>query len=429
MKGLKLSLIVMTATLITLGLSGMAFAFHAGGVAECGLCHSMHAPAPGGTKLLIKTDQSSTCLFCHSNPGDTAPSSYHILTLDADAPAGSPPVHRTPGGDFGWIRKTYSYTLRGEAMVEPGQEHGHNVVAKDYGLETDPDKPTAPGGVFNSTNLGCTSCHDPHGQFRRDSSEAVQFRAGGPIIASGSYNNSPGNGSTALPAGQTVGVYRLLAGSGYNTGGVTFNGVPQAVAPSTYNRSEVTFQTRVAYGNKATNGHVKWGTWCATCHGKMHTEGGNYVHKVDWPLSGDIRQIYQQYKGSGNMTGADATSYLSLVPFAENNKTYALLGPNAQRNDTKLQGPSSDQDEVNCLSCHRAHASGFKNALRWNMEGEMILIDGSWPGTDATKTAAQEAKWSQGRTYKEMAGAYYEYPESKFASYQRVLCNKCHAKD
>ena len=84
MKGLKLSLMVLMATLLALGLSGMAYAFHSGGVAECEGCHSMHSPKAGGKYLLVGTDTSSTCLSCHVNAGDTGPSSYHIATTDAE---------------------------------------------------------------------------------------------------------------------------------------------------------------------------------------------------------------------------------------------------------------------------------------------------------------------------------------------------------
>ena len=80
MKGLKLSLVIMAAALLTIGLSGMAYAFHSGGVAECDGCHSMHSPIAGGSYLLVGTDQSSACFTCHQHAGDTGPSSYHVST-------------------------------------------------------------------------------------------------------------------------------------------------------------------------------------------------------------------------------------------------------------------------------------------------------------------------------------------------------------
>jgi hypothetical protein len=83
MKGLKLSLMFLTATLLALGLSGAAYAFHSGGVAECEGCHSMHTPQAGGTFLLVGTDQSSACLSCH---GPSSTGGYHVASDPAHQP-------------------------------------------------------------------------------------------------------------------------------------------------------------------------------------------------------------------------------------------------------------------------------------------------------------------------------------------------------
>src|SRR5574338_580561 len=119
---------IIIGTFLVLLYSGTPAAFHSGGVAECGGCHSMHSPKAGGSFLLVGTDASSTCLTCHMHAGDTGPSSYHIATADADMPVGVPPKQRTAGGDFGWLRKTYSFTVRGTATTEEGETHGHNIV-------------------------------------------------------------------------------------------------------------------------------------------------------------------------------------------------------------------------------------------------------------------------------------------------------------
>jgi len=421
MKGLKLSLMILTATLLAFGFNGMAYAFHSGGVAECGGCHSMHSPVAGGSKLLVGTDQSSACFTCHQNAADTGPSSYHVSTADSKLGAGLAPLQRTPGGDFGWLKKTYTFTVRGTTTTEDGATHGHNIIAADFGYNVDPVNALAPGGTFPSAELACNSCHDPHGKYRRLTDGTIAT-TGAPIKASGSY---PGTGVSNEPdATGAVGVYRLLAGNGYTKGGMTFTGVPAAKVPSTYNRTEATTQTRVAYGHATTGGHVAWGTWCATCHGDMHS-GGNYVHKVDSPLGESIATIYGQYVKSGDMTGSAASSFTSLVPFVEDTADYTVLAANAVNNDTRLAGPSTT-DRVSCLSCHRAHASGWEFGLRWNMEGEFMVYNSLYPGTDTTPTVPQFAR---GRLGAETQAAYYDRPVTKFASYQRVLCNKCHAKD
>jgi len=156
----------------------------------------------------------------------------------------------------------------------------------------------------------------------------------------------------------------------------------------------------------------------------MHSSG-NYVHPVDQTLSGGTADNYNQYVKSGDMTGAAASSFTSLVPFIEGTADYAVLASHAKNDDTFLNGPVA-ADRVSCLSCHRAHASGWEYALRWNMEGEFMVYNSLYPGTDTTPSAPQFAR---GRTGAETQAAYYDRPVAKFAPYQRVLCNKCHAKD
>ena len=418
MRSVRWVFIILVGVVVALGLAGAAYAFHSGGVAECTGCHSMHSPKAGGSFLLIGIDQSSTCLSCHMHAGDTGPSSYHIATADADMAVGVPPKQRTPGGDFGWLRKNYTFTVRGTTSTEDGSTHGHNVIASDFGYVADPTNTTAPGGTFPSSQLGCQSCHDPHSASRQLSDGTIVRPALGqataPIIASGSYNNSP------IPAaGQAVGVYRLLRGGAYN--GVTFTNFPIAVAPSTYNQTEATNQVRVAYGANGTN---TWGNWCATCHPAMHSSG-NYVHPIDQSLGTDIAANYTAYVKSGDLTGTQATAFTSLVPFMENTGDLATLKTHASNTNTYLTGPSTS-DKVACLSCHRAHATGWPEMLRWNMEGEFMVYNSLYPGTDTTPTVPQFAR---GRLGAETQAAYYDRPVTQFASYQRVLCNKCHAKD
>lgn len=404
-----------------------ALAFHSGGVAECGGCHSMHSPAAAGYDLLIRQDASSTCLSCHA-ANDTAATagSYHIMTYPVPG-AGLPPVELGPGGDFAWLLKSYSFTVRGTVNNEAGQSHGHNIIAADFGLSVDTDFSTAPGGTFPSNQLGCQSCHDQHGKLRRLGGDTTYSwaRTGAPIIGSGSYSTS------AVPsATQAVGAYRLLRGGVTGAfvddeqSGVTYDSVLIASVPSTYNRTEVSTQTRTAYGS---NGVNTVGQWCSSCHPGMHSTG-NYVHPIDANLDG-LATNYNSYISSGIMTGTATTSYLSLVPFAENTGDFTVLKVSANNNGSDLNGPATT-DKVMCFSCHRAHASGFPDMLRWNYEGEFVtaadtLGNPIWPGTDN----GAPVQFARGRTELEARTAYYLRPATVFGTYQRQLCNKCHAKD
>lgn len=418
MKGLKLSLIILTATLL-IGMSGMAYAFHAGGVAECEGCHSMHSPKRGGSFLLVGTDASSTCLSCHQSASATGPSSYYISTPDTKLTAGLSPLQRTPGGDFGWLKKTYNYSFTSGGVTTNYTETGagHNTVAVDFGYTVDSRNTLAPGGTFPSSQLSCASCHDPHGRGRR-LPDGTYVTTGAPIIGSGSYDTS------ANPAaGEAVGIYSLLGSPAYS--GAGFRTYPIAVAPATYNRSEAVTQTRTAYGHTGSN---TWGNWCASCHPGMHSTG-NYVHPVDASLTPAIADNYNKYVKSGDMTGSSATAFLSLIPFAENTGDFTVLKSHAKNNDSFLSGPANS-DKVMCLSCHRAHASGFAHALRFDQGYEFMTFGGNYIGMDNTAmTSSRRPLQARGRNMAEFQAAYYDRPASKFATYQRVLCNKCHAKD
>ncbi|HMN03033.1 MULTISPECIES: c-type cytochrome OmcS [Geobacter] len=432
-KGMKVSLSVAAAALLMS--APAAFAFHSGGVAECEGCHTMHNSLGGqvmngataqfttGPMLLQGATQSSSCLNCHQKAGDTGPSSYHISTAESDMPAGTAPLQMTPGGDFGWLKKTYTWNVRGLNTSE-GERKGHNVVAGDYNYVADATLTTAPGGTYPANQLHCSSCHDPHGKYRRfvDGSIAT---TGLPIKNSGSYNSSAD--PTAWGA---VGAYRILGGTGYQpkslSGSYAFaNQVPAAVAPSTYNRTEATNQTRVAYGQGMSE-------WCANCHTDIHNS--SYPTNLRHPagngakFGATIAGLYNSYKKSGDLTGTQASAYLSLAPFEEGTADYTVLKAHAQINDSVLTGADATSN-VNCLSCHRAHASGFDSMTRFNLAYEFTTIaDAS--GNSVYGTGDPSASSSlQGRTVNEMTAAYYGRTADKFAPYQRALCNKCHAKD
>jgi hypothetical protein len=147
-----------------------------------------------------------------------------------------------------------------------------------------------------------------------------------------------------------------------------------------------------------------------------------HTHPVDQALgssTGSAGYNYNHYVKTGDFSGtfggATPGPYTSLVPFAEATGDIATLQSHAKSDDTYLNGPGSS-DTVICLSCHRAHASGWKHALRWNTEETYIVQNGAYQA-------------AMGRTAAETQGTYYDRPASVFATFQKSLCNKCHAKD
>ncbi len=425
MKVLKKVLISMIMLAIFIKLDTPASAFHAGGVGACDACHSMHgASLQAGSSLLKASDPSSVCLNCHENAGDIGPTSFHISTASSDMPPGSPPRQLTPGGDFGWLKKTYSWVPSSTqtVMYSYGDRHGHNIVAQDYMYTADATNLTAPEGAYPSSSLSCISCHDPHGAYRRNSDGSITT-SGAPIIDSGSY------ASSADPQpGAAVGVYRLLGGRNYQpkslTGNFGFvNDPPAAVAPDIYNRAETLTQTRVAYGSGMSE-------WCENCHTTMHTIASSTsptnppVHPVgsSAKLGPTISSNYNSYIKTGDLSGTVATAYLSLVPFEEGINDYPTLKMHARSDDSYLMGPDAVSSQVTCLSCHRAHASGWDEATRWNAVTDYIVYNGFY-----SQDGQQYQPYGQGRTEVEAQQAYDDMQESRLALNQDTLCHKCHS--
>jgi predicted CXXCH cytochrome family protein len=428
MKIPKTTLMVIPVLILLIQPDRTAVAFHEGGVGACDACHAMHA-APGtvNTSLLKASDPSSTCLYCHERPGDVGPASFHVSTADTDMPPGSPPRQLPPGGDFGWLKKTYAWLpdAAQTMMFSYGDRHGHNIVALDYLYFPDMTNLTAPQGVYPAANLDCISCHDPHGKYRRDSSGLIAT-GGSPIRGSGSTVSS------ADPEpGESVGAYRLLGGRNYQprslTGNLAFlNDPPAAVAPDVYNRAETQTQTRVAYGSGMSE-------WCQNCHTAMHTivSSGTSTdpktHPVGSPakLGVNVSSSYNSYISSGDLSGIVSSSYLSLVPFEEGTGDYATLKAHAKTDDSYLFGPDSAGSQVMCLTCHRAHASGWDYAMRWNQATEYIVYNGLYAQEDQPYQL-----YGQGRRELEAQKAYYDMLASRFTTTnllnQDTLCHKCH---
>jgi hypothetical protein len=426
--------------------AGTAYAFHSGGVAECEGCHSMHNSFEGapnvtgrtfaegsGLYLLKANDQSGACLNCHA-AADTAPSSYHIATLGVNPYDATVPVESTPGGDFAWLKKTMTITIRGTVIPDGnhGERHGHNVIAQDFGYAADSVLTTAPGGTYPASALGCQSCHDPHGRYRRfaDGSYAL---TGLPIFNSGSYNNS----RDPIAGVSAVGAYRILGGAGYQpkslTGSFAFPSDPMSVVvASTYNRRENVAQTGIAYGYNVSE-------WCANCHTDMLSNGytsgmaglrhpaGNAA-----PLTADVVTNYNAYVSSGIMTNTNpAAAFSTLAPFQIGSTDYTVLKPYARTSTSytdQFMPAAAVTNQAMCLSCHRSHASGFESMLRFFYLNEFMTI------ADATNAAiydpsTTENKINYGYNDTQQQNAYNYRTATVFGPYARSYCNKCHAKD
>jgi hypothetical protein len=345
--------------------------FHDGGPGFCDGCHRTEMSAPSGgagprSALLRGSDASSTCLRCHAETGNPEA----VFTRDGSA--------FTPAGDFYWLRKSFTWTRNGKSRTSPGDRRGHNVTALEYGLDADAMYPTAPGGQFPSSSLACTSCHDPH-----------KTRA------------AAGVGGRPAPGAS----YRLLGGAGYAPAGAPApfeHDPPVAVAPRTWAETD---RNHVAYGSGMSE-------WCTNCHRGRSDGSGSPQHPSGRHavLGSAIAANYNAYVRSGIMTGSPAAAYLALVPFEVGTTDASALDPSG------TAGPDG-RARVMCLTCHRAHASAFEHAGRWDFS-TTFLRDSHPQAGDTGVTGADATNAYYGRSL-----------ASQWGPYQRSLCNKCHAKE
>jgi len=363
--------------------------FHNGGVGPCNGCHTIHNSENGlpnttgtGSSLLRASDPSSICLNCHAGPG--GPSTPSVFSFDGSA--------LTPGGDFYWMTKTYTWATGSS----PASGHGHNVIAQDFVLVEDTTNIQAPGGTFLSSNLTCISCHDPHGGANGGTKSGAL-----PVSASGSYGQDPA-------AGTQVGNYRLLGGVGYTVDGYSFN-----------NPAPIARQSDIDPFAESDTSHVDYGSgmseWCANCHADIlnmeHQAGGSsFDHPIgnNANLESSIIANYNSYIRTGDLTGSIATAYLQFVPFERGATSSALLDPSS------TQGPDTNSN-VMCLTCHRAHASAFPYAGRWDFTAS--LLADSHPALGDVGAAANDVDNSY----------YGRNIAVEFGSGQGQFCEKCHA--
>jgi hypothetical protein len=372
--------------------------------------------AAPGNALLLASDASSVCLNCHAGidafPGGGNPNSHHILSLNQPIP-----TERTPGGDFAWLKKSWTwYPIPSDPAslrTSPGERHGHNIVATDYGYL--PDMSTAsfraPGGTYPNDQLHCISCHDPHGKYRKLSDE-TWATSDTPIVGSGSY------GADA-PVGGAVGAYRLLGGVNYQPASLlnvpAFTNAPMTAAvESSYNRSEDMTEVPVAYGKGASE-------WCANCHATIHTlaSGSSFTHAAGVSLGETMASTYNNYVKTGDLSGLGG-GFTSLVPVQRSD-----LLSNSALYTQRLDQQVLPIDTVTCLTCHRAHASGWDYMLRFPYGTDFMTVadlngDPIYP--DPLINPAE----AMGRTPAEFQAALYDRPATRFAAFQTSLCDKCH---
>ena len=350
----------------------------------CSNCHTMH-DSQNGQQAQDRNDVAfttsdvqnykavnllvNTCIGCHSST-----SASTIITLGGGTRI--PIVFNTvqpgsplAGGNFYWVETS-------------GDAYGHNVKTVDGTLNEAPGGNTSFGVVPNS--CGFDGCHKSLASIRYGPGPGPLFN---PIIGNGCIGcHDPAHHAddekNLLSGGykyvdESGGGYRFLNKAGKNYWDIPPHNPPAvagiedpdweqnpgSAAHNEYQDSPKPFAP-LAYGS-ASQGISDF---CAGCHNDFHSwpaggspNGGNGDPWLRHPASVEL-------PASGEYTAY--TTYNPDVPVAR--KDAAAL--------SAYSGPSNivtaGADKVMCLSCHRAHASPYKDMLRWDYN-TMIAGGGS----------------------------------------------------
>ncbi len=161
---------------------------------NCAGCHRMHSAVSSDGFLLVNTDVTEACLTCHDGAGayTNVKDGYYMGSITGSgtlaSPLGSQGVANAPLFGGGFVNSSNVHTFNGlngydYAAGYPGQTattSTHSVAGLGgsdgytgmtyWGSGNNSASFFAGAAATTSTELECTSCHDPHGNAGRSSS-------------------------------------------------------------------------------------------------------------------------------------------------------------------------------------------------------------------------------------------------------------------
>lgn len=315
---------------------GIDAGFHGTGLI-CNKCHTIHysedgesppttgfGPAgtsgadPGGPfpHLLVKEHSTELCLTCH---------------IDGQGGDGvTPDVH---GADSNGLTERSAGFF---ADVDAVNANGHNL-AEDKLSSSNFCLTCHFGGDFNTAKIGCISCHEPHG--RDPSNPDYRYR-------NLQWASNPG-GEPIITAFVKSGVTGLAVYERSNIG---------YAAPTTVDWREVT-------------------NICLDCHhtfsGYFYTrDGGEHGTCIRHPNT-DSERGAREAINKHTTGGTDPTHWQDGIGigFSIDRLPFIVSGATSYAEATTV----AQNNEVFCLTCHKAHGNGNNSAMRWSYREDSNL--------------------------------------------------------
>ena len=149
-------------------------------------------------------------------------------------------------------------------------------------------------------------------------------------------------------------------------------------------------------------------------------------------LTADVVANYNSWVRSGVMTNVTpGAAFSTLAPFEIGSDDYTQLKPfavTAANLTAQNMQMANTTNNVACLSCPRAHATGFESSLRFFYLNEFMTVADS-ANAAIYDSSTTENKINYGYSQTQQQNAYNGRPATAFGPWARSQCNKCHAKD
>ena len=326
----------------------------------CSNCHTMHYSQHGSVlaawgsggpyQYLLIND----CIGCHSNSsGNATIVNGTPMVLTSSAPAYPPDGSSSStlaGGNFYWL-------VNGNGSYDK-DTLGHNVTDIP-GVDKDGNNGnSAPGGT------NCATCHDTN--LLTPQTHSGRTYSGCEFC----HNVKHHADDSSTVVGETGGWFRFLNFCSYHPSTYQpdgFVGV-KGIEASDWEQNPSSTGHNEYQGASGSDTSHSISQYCAVCHGDFHDKPGESSdtggsspwlrHPTDYaiPNSGEYAYAFGASGGTG--------TYDPLVPISRPDMTSFTAVSSQVRIGT---------DQVQCLSCHRAHGSPYPYMLRWDYK--------SWPGS------------------------------------------------
>jgi len=319
----------------------------------CSNCHTMHYSQHGSVlaawgsggpyQYLLIND----CIGCHSNSsGNATIVNGTPMVLTSSAPAYPPDGSSSStlaGGNFYWL-------VNGNGSYDK-DTLGHNVTDIP-GVDKDGNNGnSAPGGT------NCATCHDTN--LLTPQTHSGRTYSGCEFC----HNVKHHADDSSTVVGETGGWFRFLNFCSYHPSTYQpdgFVGV-KGIEASDWEQNPSSTGHNEYQGASGSDTSHSISQYCAVCHGDFHDKPGESSdtggsspwlrHPTDYaiPNSGEYAYAFGASGGTG--------TYDPLVPISRPDMTSFTAVSSQVRIGT---------DQVQCLSCHRAHGSPYPDMLRWD---------------------------------------------------------------